>query len=422
MQVSVIIPTYNMEEYIGKCVESIMSQTLMDIEVICIDDGSTDNTAAVVQELQKKYANLLYVWQTNSGSGKARNMGMLKARGEFVAFMDADDFYYSADVLEELYNTAKEKSVLICGGSACNYRDGIITYEGIRKGNTFEHDGYVKYTDYQVPYGFWKFIYKRDFLIENNIIFPNYIRCQDPPFFVKAMITAEEFYAISKICYCYRKEHKKIFFDTKKIKDYASGMRDVLILSRENRLSVLHTEVINELHNEVAALLYREIANGNKALEYLVNEINENIDESLICKKKLLGSKLYLVPIEEIETYVNETEKRKKYFIEDLKKNESVYVYGAGLIGKRILRFLTEEKVNVNAVLVSSKNQNPDFIGDVAVKEIASVTIKEKDVVLIATFPYLHEEIEQMLLSKNVTNYQKIDVEEFIMYEKELTH
>ncbi len=93
IKISVIIPVYNAEKYLRECLDSIVKQTLQEIEIICIDDGSTDNSLAVLREYERKDERLKIIEQANSGAGVARNAGMKAARGEYLAFMDADDVH-----------------------------------------------------------------------------------------------------------------------------------------------------------------------------------------------------------------------------------------------------------------------------------------------------------------------------------------
>lgn len=421
-KISVIIPVYNNEKHIAKCLDSIFSQSLKQIEVICVDDGSTDGSYAILSEYAKRYNNLLLFHQKNAGSGCARNFGMQKATGEYIAFMDGDDFYFDDFVLEKLYDNACVNEVQVCGGSACNFRQGIVTTEGLRKGNYFKEDSLINYSEYPVFYGFWRFIYKRELLTQNNIVFPNYKRCQDSPFFIKAMIASQKFYAIKDCVYCYRKEHKEVHFTREKIVDYAKGMRDCLILSRKHNLASLHTEILNEIHGELSAMMYKEIADGCEDLIFILEEINQNITDDLLCKERLNCKNVYLLPPEQIPMYVSGVEERKQQFVNRLKNSCNVYVYGAGIIGRRVIRFLAEQNVDVKSVLVTSKEQNPEYLENIKVLGIDEVEIKGNEIVLVATFAYLHDDIEKEVLQRGITDIEKINLEEFMLYEKEFLH
>ncbi len=115
--VSVIIPTYNREKYIKDAVESVLNQTYKNIEVIVVDDGSTDNTQDVIKEIIEKDDRVKYIYQENQGSGSARNRGIQEANGEFIAFLDSDDAYlpYAVERIVYLFKTQPENVKLVYG-------------------------------------------------------------------------------------------------------------------------------------------------------------------------------------------------------------------------------------------------------------------------------------------------------------------
>ncbi len=116
-KISVIIPVYNAEKYLNHCISSVASQTMNDIEIIAINDGSTDNSLNILDELSLKYKGKLKIFdKENGGAGSARNIGIENATGEFIKFVDADD-YLKVDILEKMYNIAKEHKVSLVRGN-----------------------------------------------------------------------------------------------------------------------------------------------------------------------------------------------------------------------------------------------------------------------------------------------------------------
>lgn len=118
-KVSVIIPVYNAEKYLEKCIGSIAEQTFQDIEIITINDGSTDNSLNLLDRLSEKYNGKLVVLdKKNSGAGAARNLEIENANGEYIKFVDADN-YLELDILNKMYTIAKEYNMSLVRG---NYR------------------------------------------------------------------------------------------------------------------------------------------------------------------------------------------------------------------------------------------------------------------------------------------------------------
>ena len=106
--VSIILPTYNVEKYLRKCLESVVSQTYKNIEIIIVIDGSTDNSLIIAKEFEKKDNRIVVIQQNNSGSGPARNNGLDNAHGEYIIFIDPDDWVEN-NLVETLLNAQEKK-------------------------------------------------------------------------------------------------------------------------------------------------------------------------------------------------------------------------------------------------------------------------------------------------------------------------
>lgn len=111
--ISVIVPIYNVEKYLRQCLDSLLAQTYRNIEVIMVDDGSPDNCGAICNEYAEKYNNFIAVHKKNAGLGMARNTGLENAHGQYVIFIDSDD-YISDSLIEDLYNELKLYQVDVC--------------------------------------------------------------------------------------------------------------------------------------------------------------------------------------------------------------------------------------------------------------------------------------------------------------------
>jgi len=116
IKVSVIVPVYNVEKYLGECLDSLIGQTLQDIEIIAVNDGSTDDSLQILNEYAAKDGRIKVYSQQNSGQSAARNRGLSVAAGEYVAFIDADD-WVDRDFLEKLYQAAQRENADIAAGT-----------------------------------------------------------------------------------------------------------------------------------------------------------------------------------------------------------------------------------------------------------------------------------------------------------------
>ena len=245
MQVSVIVPIYNSYEYLADCLASIERQTLGDIEVLCIDDASDDDSVELCRTYAKDDQRIRIIeLPENGGAARARNIGMDIAQGEYIAFMDADDWYPNDDALESLYRAASENNAIIAGGSIDRY--DVDTGSVLDVGDdphlacfNFDREGFIDYRDWQFDYGFTRFIYQRDFLMRESIRFPEIGRHEDPVFLVRCMVAAGRFYAIPKLVYRIRMGYKQFGFTEKQVDEALEGISAVLAISYEHDLPQL---------------------------------------------------------------------------------------------------------------------------------------------------------------------------------------
>lgn len=178
-KVSIVVPIYNVEKYLEKCLNTLINQTLSDIQIILVNDGSSDNSGKIAKEFQKKYPEkIIYLEKENGGLSDARNFGILHATGEYIAFLDSDD-YVELSIYEEMYNLAKkENSDMVECDFYWEYpekskQDIGHIYEG--KKEMLEKVRVVA----------WNKLIKRDVLEEAQVWFPKGYRYEDVEFTYK---------------------------------------------------------------------------------------------------------------------------------------------------------------------------------------------------------------------------------------------
>lgn len=297
-KISVIIPVYNMEKYVGECLDSVLRQTLSDIEVIVVNDGSTDNSLKIIEKYQKKDNRIIIIDKKNAGVAAARNDGIKIATGEFLAFMDPDDMYANNEVLFHCYEMAEKENVSIVGGRTVYlYQDGSTQEETEKQiGNiVITAEGITEYKNYQYDYGYVCYIYKRNLIVDNQIFFPLYSRFQDPPFFVKAMITAGRFYALDEPVYLYRQLPGVSKLTVKKTIDFLHGIMDNLRISRESGLAQLHYITAERLNAEGSymALHNLESVEMKRILYYFV-KATAMVDVEWLKKEGYISTEWFL--------------------------------------------------------------------------------------------------------------------------------
>lgn len=245
MKVSVIIPVCNVEPYLAECLDSVLAQTLRDIEVVCVDDGSTDGSGRMLDEYAGKDSRVKVIHQANAGVGRARNAGIDASSGEFIAFMDPDDLYPDERVLDDLYFSACESGVKVCGGGFIEFLPNGATrteFDSFTTGMSFLSDETLDYRDWQFDHGYVRFLYSRGLFHESGIRFPSYERYQDPPFFVRIMLKAGEFRALRRKTYKCRVGRTRVDWysdGARRFKALCAGLHDVAEFASMNGLDKL---------------------------------------------------------------------------------------------------------------------------------------------------------------------------------------
>ncbi len=178
-KVSVVVPIYNVEKYIKKCLDSLVNQTLQEIQIILVNDGSTDESGNIAKEYASKYTNkIIYLEKENGGLSDARNFGMRYTEGEYIAFLDSDD-YVENTMYEEMYNKAlQENSDYVECDFLWEYPDKVKKDKRIPYSNKKEMLTNVRVVA-------WNKLIKREILEKNNISFPKGLRYEDIEFTYK---------------------------------------------------------------------------------------------------------------------------------------------------------------------------------------------------------------------------------------------
>ncbi len=200
IKVSVIVPVYNVEKFIDKCLNSLVKQSLKEIEIIVVNDGSPDNSQKIIDKYVKKYPDKIKSYiKENGGQGSARNYGLKKASGEYIGYVDSDDFV-EKDMYKKLYNKAKENNydIVVCG----NYN----VSEDYQNKNI---DAFINNYNTDLENIFfgkmavWNKIYKRDILIKNKLEFKEKVWYEDLAFTLKAIMNSNTFAFIDEPLYDY---------------------------------------------------------------------------------------------------------------------------------------------------------------------------------------------------------------------------
>lgn len=210
MKYSVIIPVYNVEKYINRCLKSILSQRYGDLEIIVIDNGSTDSSGSICDTYASEYSNISVYHIENHGVGSARNFGLSKARGEFIYFVDSDDYLVGNLFAEFEDKLTPDFDLLVF--SYYNSFEQEMTEKNRTKKILPYNGSYDKYDFSKIfkdlflsdmLYTVWNKFYRREFLIENNISFEKYELGEDVRFNLNAYRNVNKVYLSQDSYYVY---------------------------------------------------------------------------------------------------------------------------------------------------------------------------------------------------------------------------
>lgn len=190
-KVSIIVPVYNAEKFIKRCVESILNQTYKNIEIILINDGSNDNSLKIINYYDEKYDNIYSYTQKNQGPGKTRNRGIDLSTGDYITFIDADD-YIEKDYILNLVSKSDKKDIVICGYKRYDKNMNLIV-EKLPVGSDID---YFKFISTVCK------LYRKNFLVENDIKFSNRKIGEDMLFTLKCYSLTDKIDNVKSSGYC----------------------------------------------------------------------------------------------------------------------------------------------------------------------------------------------------------------------------
>lgn len=266
-KVSIVVPVYNVQDYLEHCIQSLVKQTYDNIEIILVDDGSTDNSGVLCDEYATISSVIRVVHKENGGLSDARNAGLLMSTGDYVLFVDSDD-YISFNAVEKFMAVLfkqKEDVDVIIGKYICVNEDEINFYENISKEtkviDKFSGESYLfhslKKNKFMVTA--WSKLYRRDFLLDNKLFFEKGIVHEDELFTIKMFMKADNV-LLTDLCFYNYVQRLESITTSKKQLNNARSIRYVV-----QELDALYNDLENkmlrkELMDHSATIYYQRIS------------------------------------------------------------------------------------------------------------------------------------------------------------------
>jgi len=249
MKVSVIVPVYNVEKYLDKCLNSLVNQTLKDIEIIVVNDGSTDNSEKIIKKYLKKNKNIKYIKKNNSGVSEARNIGLEQATGEYIGFLDSDD-WLETNAYEKMYNKAKTEDfdIVVCDTQA------IFPTKNSYISSNIKND-YIKNKELMIDaYAvIWNKIYKKE-TIKDIEFKKNMNFCEDVEFLYMVYSKIKKVGVIHEPLHNYlQREGSLTYVYDKKLYQLIDAMDDIIEYYKKNKI---YYKYKNELEYTYVRYLY----------------------------------------------------------------------------------------------------------------------------------------------------------------------
>lgn len=386
-EVSIVIPVYNVERYLKECMESVLNQTLQNIEIICVDDGSDDGSKSILDEYGAADGKVTVIHKANSGYGSAMNIGIAASSGEYIGIVEPDD-YISANMMDALYKCAAENNLDMVSSDH-------IRFYGSGEGRIFQRyrvaDNMSFYNIVLDPYKERKIfegnfinsagLFRRGFLEEHNIKYNETpgASYQDIGFCFQVLMYARRIMVLDGSFYYYRQDNPDSSIASKG--KMGCIMEECAFLYRiieadSKRLGTYRPQFLREKLGNYLYTLQR-LAPGlrREFLRLIGNEFREFQDRGELDDSVLPDSwrKIMFRVMEDPDKFYEEFMDFRNEIHEKLKAFDSAVIYGAGLIGKRILdEMLEEDRRKVKGFAVTDLTGNPENYRGVMVREIDS--------------------------------------------------
>lgn len=277
VKVSVIIPIYNTEKYLKKCLNSLIHQTLSDIEIICVNDGSTDKSIDILRNFASQDHRIKIIEQENKKQGAARNAGMKIAQGEYIGFVDSDD-WVDLDYFEKLYISAIKHKADISLGTNVRINKNIFK----KRLNIKEENVYISLQDKLDVNIQWKNpcptnkIYKKTLFEKYDIKWPEGVYCEDKIFTLKAVYYANAVVSVPNVNYYYYKNPSSTV-NNKKIQHLKKVQAD------KNNANYEVIRFLREQNANVRDKNFWAITKEFKLFNLSILKISESIKSKKIC-------------------------------------------------------------------------------------------------------------------------------------------
>ena len=378
-KVSIIIPVYNTEKYLDKCIQTLTNQTLQDIEIIFVDDGSTDNSLEIINFYAEKDNRIIVLTQNHKKQGAARNYGIKIAKGEYIGFVDSDDWVQS-DMFEKLYNTAlkNDTDITMCSSATFdeNKQEFIpYTYNTL---DVFKESFLDRTFTPDETYGFLfnisvspcNKIFKRNFLENKQLYFPENIYYEDNIFFYNCWLKAHRINLLNESLYIYRK-----FSTTSTCSGNDKNKLDVFKMLDATKPILIKNNVYTILKSNFYRHKYHTLKNW-------YNNITDKKIKTIFYIKMLFN-----MPTAALSSIINRDE-LILYFKLYMNKREKIIFWGASNFLKQFLKKHKIKNKNILGIVDRNKDVQGSMIENLKIFAPEDINKLKPDKIIITIINY----------------------------------
>lgn len=405
--VSIIIPVYNVGKYIGKCLESCVTQTYQNLEIICVYDPSSDNSLFVLEEFAKKDGRIKVIKNGKRGGlSLARNLGFNQAKGKYIYYLDGDD-YIKINAMEKLYAYAERYGTecIFFNSDTCREAEGLsapIVRHGLKSISEQIQDGpslYKIFMDNNVYSGSpWSRFWSKDFLTKNNLIFENELwKSEEIVFCLKAILLGKRMMAVDEVYHVYRRhgESGSVEFDAMYMICQFKAYCNLLDFWGRHQFG---EDIDRRISNYLKNILVRaKRVYFRTRSDICENDFREGIERHLF---QTLVEQEYERRLDHIDDFV----------LENISKYKKVIVYGAGLNAYEAVEKLERKNIHVDSLAVTCMYGNVKGINGILVHEIKDLCyMKDEAIIILGVNRPRREEVIQVLKKYEFSHYITLD-------------
>lgn len=404
--VSIIVPVFNVERYLTDCLDSILQQTYQNIEIVCVDDGSTDKSVQILREYIKKNNRIkLIQHDRNRGLSEARNTGMKHIKGKYLLFVDSDDLILSETVMKLVEYSEKKDTDLVLFENVkfCEKKELLsVEIQDIEEPKVCSGKEQFRILQENRKYQgtVTNCLFRTEFIKQNNIRFIEDILFEDLPFMFQSLMQAERVICVPYKLYLYRKREGSIMAELlgteMDIKSYFVLMIKIFQIWQNTDLNDNQNGSVSNYFKKLY-VRYRNMCQYSTRRAYGDLEI----------KNKAMRSLFDIIEHHNQLCYLELSDEH----IKCLKQYREVYVYGAGNASLDIIKRLEREQIKVKSIIVTQKDKDSDKILGYKIVNISEIQFKpDEAVVILATTAKYWDDMKKMAKKTGFKNIlQPID-------------